>query len=85
MLPAIALRKTLDWIDGVPSEAPLPAMPGFDRDWIESLLDGKLDGWASLTVEQALEMTIEWVEAVPVDIRATLPPFDVSAPKAIAK
>lgn len=82
MLPAVALRKTLLWIDGVPSEAPLPAMPGFDRDWVESLLDGQLDGWPPLTVERALEMAIDWVEAVPVEIRATLPPFDVSAAKA---
>ena len=81
MLPAIALRKTLDWIDSVPSETPLPAMPGFDRDWVESLSDGQLDGWPSLTFEQALEMAIDWVEAVPDDIRATLPPFDLSLVK----
>lgn len=33
-----ALRAALDWIDAVPSGTELPAMPGFDRDWAESLL-----------------------------------------------
>lgn len=33
-----ALRSSLGWIDAVPTDAPLPTMPGFDRDWAESLL-----------------------------------------------
>lgn len=33
-----ALRLALDWIDAVPKDIPLPTMPGFDRDWAESLL-----------------------------------------------
>jgi len=31
-------RAALDWIDTVPSETVLPAMPGFDRDWAEEVL-----------------------------------------------
>lgn len=32
-----ALDATLTWIDAVPSETALPTMPGFDRDWVESV------------------------------------------------
>lgn len=31
-------RAALAWIDAVPQETPLPAMPGFDRDWAEEVL-----------------------------------------------
>lgn len=33
-----ALRAALDWIDAVPQDTVLPAMPGFDRDDVEELL-----------------------------------------------
>jgi hypothetical protein len=35
-----ALKAALEWIDAVPAEvrAALPAMPGFDRDDVDSLL-----------------------------------------------
>lgn len=35
-----ALRFALDWIDAVPKEVVdrLPAMPGFDRDFAETIL-----------------------------------------------
>lgn len=35
-----ALRAAMEWIDAVPEEAAaaFPSMPGFDRDWVESLL-----------------------------------------------
>jgi hypothetical protein len=33
-----ALSAALEWIDAVPKETPLPPMPGFDRDWADSLL-----------------------------------------------
>jgi len=33
-----ALRSALEWIDAVPRDLPLPAMPGFSREWAESLL-----------------------------------------------
>lgn len=38
-----ALRYALDWIDAVPKDVAesLPAMPGFDRDWADSLLTKK--------------------------------------------
>lgn len=32
------LRAALEWIDAVPSETVLPAMPGFDRDEVDSNL-----------------------------------------------
>ena len=28
----------LEWIDAVPADTALPAMPGVDRDWVESVL-----------------------------------------------
>lgn len=39
---AFYLRAALDWIDAIPAEvaAQLPAMPGFDRDEAESVLQG---------------------------------------------
>ena len=30
----------LDWIDAVPRDIQLPAMPGFDRDWAEGVIAG---------------------------------------------
>lgn len=33
-----ALRAALDWIDAVPQDTPLPAMPGFDRGAVEDIL-----------------------------------------------
>ena len=38
----VALGCALNWIDAVPSDAAasFPAMPGFDRDWVDGLLSG---------------------------------------------
>lgn len=38
-------RAALDYIDALPREivAALPAMPGFDRDWADSVLQGKAE------------------------------------------
>lgn len=35
-----ALSAALEWIDAIPKEvaAKLPTMPGFDRDWANSLI-----------------------------------------------
>ena len=33
---AIAMRN---WIDTVPSDAQLPTMPGFDRDWADEIIN----------------------------------------------
>lgn len=33
-----ALGAALEFIDAIPPDVALPAMPGFDRDWAESLL-----------------------------------------------
>lgn len=35
---AEALEATLAWIDAVPADTPLPAMPGFDRDDVDAAL-----------------------------------------------
>lgn len=37
---AIAMR---DWIDAVPADVALPAMPGFDRDWADNVILGQYD------------------------------------------
>jgi len=34
-----ALDAALEWIDAVPPDTPLPAMPGLDRDAIDELID----------------------------------------------
>lgn len=34
-----ALEATLEWIDAVPQETVLPVMPGFDRDWVNGLVE----------------------------------------------
>lgn len=75
---ALTLRTALNWMDSVPSETPLPAMPGFDRDWVESMLDGHSDGTAEPTMAEALTMAIEWIAAVPAEFKAALPPIDPS-------
>jgi len=31
-------EAALEWIDSVPQDTELPAMPGFDRDWAENVL-----------------------------------------------
>lgn len=33
-----ALQMALEWIDAVPSNTLLPAMPGFDRDEVNSII-----------------------------------------------
>ena len=35
-----ALIRAIEWIDAVPDETVLPAMPGFDRDDVNELLSG---------------------------------------------
>lgn len=34
------LRMTMAWIDAVPRDTELPAMPGFDRDYVVSVMKG---------------------------------------------
>jgi hypothetical protein len=34
-----ALKWALEWIDAVPDNVLLPAMPGFDRDYVNGLLE----------------------------------------------
>jgi len=37
-LEAVA-RAMREWIDAIPKETQLPAMPGFDRDWADDVID----------------------------------------------
>ena len=41
-LLAVALVMK-DWIDAVPDDTELPVMPGFDRDWAESVMSEAAD------------------------------------------
>ncbi|GEM_PF-1878155 len=47
-----ALRWALEWIDAVPVDATLPAMPGFDRDYVNDLLAAASTTGAAQTAEQ---------------------------------
>lgn len=38
-----ALIAALEWIDAVPRDTPLPAMPGFDRDSVDELISRTSD------------------------------------------
>ena len=33
-----------EWIDAVPDNTELPAMPGFDRDWADEVIDNPQEG-----------------------------------------
>lgn len=65
-----ALIAVLDWVDAVPRDAQFPAMPGFDRDWIDDLLSRSnaaqpnmkdVDVWKQAVDEQlvAIESTAD--------------------------
>jgi hypothetical protein len=78
-----ALKQTLTWIDSVPQSLPLPGMPGFDREWVDAMIAGEpIEGAPAVTPEQALDMALEWVNAVPVELRKSLAPFDEATMKA---
>lgn len=34
-----ALLAALEYIDALPKDLVLPAMPGFDRDWVDNILE----------------------------------------------
>jgi hypothetical protein len=36
-----ALRWALQYIDAIPKDIQLPSMPGFDRDWVNGLLESE--------------------------------------------
>jgi len=36
------LQAAIEWIDSVPADTTLPTMPGFDRDWANSVIDKAL-------------------------------------------
>lgn len=44
----LALEAALEWIDAVPVDTPLPAMPGFDRDWVNGVRSRALRAAAEL-------------------------------------
>jgi hypothetical protein len=77
-----ALRASLKFIDSVPSDAPLPAMPGFDRDWMESMIAGYTEDQPVLSLGEALGMCLEWIDEIPPEVRNTLQPFDTEGVRA---
>ncbi len=58
-----ALRLALDYIDAIPKEAAakFPGMPGFDRDWVESLFNPDLSPTVN---ELELWRSLNWIEGV---------------------
>lgn len=73
------LKSALGWIDALPENLELPAMPGFDRDWVDRLVQGQTyEEDEPLTRAQAIGFVLEWIEAVPAGLLAELPPIDVS-------
>lgn len=37
-----ALQAAMAWIDAVPQDVQLPAMPGFERDWVDGIINKAL-------------------------------------------
>ncbi|WP_373203398.1 hypothetical protein [Citrobacter amalonaticus] len=37
-----ALQAAMDYIDAIPKDVVLPAMPGFDRDWVDGVISKAL-------------------------------------------
>ncbi|MBL3522828.1 hypothetical protein IM876_09145 [Serratia plymuthica] len=37
-----ALQAALEWIDAVPQGVQLPTMPGFERDWVDGVINKAL-------------------------------------------
>lgn len=37
-----ALQAAMDYIDAIPKDIVLPAMPGFDRDWVDDVISKAL-------------------------------------------
>lgn len=65
------LKTLLAWIDQVPREAHLLAMPGFDRDHVDSLIDlGRAADPEALN--EAVDMAREWIAALPDAVKADL-------------
>ena len=72
-MPDIQRLKTLlGWIDAVPRDAELPTMPGFDRDYVDALIEQAVQAEAS-AVSEAVEMAEDWIACVPESIKLTLP------------
>jgi hypothetical protein len=71
-----ALRMALNYIDSVPSDVMLPAMPGFDRDWLECFMSGFPEEGESLTYAEAFRIVLRWIDALPQDVVSSLPTFD---------
>lgn len=67
------LKAKLAWIDLVPRDATLPAMPGFDRDYVENLA-AEPEDFESKQLVDAIDMTDEWIAAVPREIKGLLVP-----------
>jgi hypothetical protein len=67
------LKALLIWIDSVPLDAALPAMPGFDRDDVDALVE-QAESADVQEVAQAIDMACEWIACVPNSVKASLKP-----------
>ncbi|MNE84020.1 hypothetical protein D3C80_1808870 [compost metagenome] len=66
------LRILLGWVDAVPRDVVLPAMPGFDRDDVDALIEQAEQADAS-DVTEAVELVEGWIACVPDSVKLTLP------------
>ncbi|MCU9527534.1 hypothetical protein [Pseudomonas mosselii] len=66
------LKSLLGLIDTVPRDAALPAMPGFDRDEVDALIEepGQAD---PVAVSEAVGMAADWIDALPKTVKSMLP------------
>lgn len=56
------ITEGLMWIDAIPADQQFPAMPGFDRDWVEGLVDDS-ESAAKDELELAAYAIDEWINA----------------------
>jgi hypothetical protein len=84
-----ALTWALAWIDAVPKDTPLPTMPGFDRDYVNDLLerartamyadDGCDDAWQAMRAAAARRVTpapVEGASGFEVTVHKTGEPWE---------
>jgi len=67
------LISRLKVIDSIPSDEPLPAMPGFDRDHVDNLLKyGCSEGTTMKRLKEAVRWADEWIDALPEEVQDRL-------------
>lgn len=66
------LKSLLDLIDAVPRDDALPAMPGFDRDEVDALIE-KPEQADRVAVSEAIGMATDWIAALPESVKSIHP------------